>query len=187
MKNRVRWAAAIAAGLLLIGGVAIAAIPSADGTIHGCRKNSTGDLRVIDAEASQTCNGNETSLTWSQTGPQGPAGPAGPAGPPGSGGPLLEHSRVLREGDQLPDLEIIPLGACPEIDSGHVMDILFVGFSQNAGMPDNNVGLGVTKEYDPTTGQWTAEGRLAWNGEQTVQQDEVVHWWAQCGGNTPKP
>lgn len=62
------------------GAVALAAIPSADGTIHGCRDNRTGTLRVIDAEAGQTCTSRETALTWNQTGPVGPAGPPGPAG-----------------------------------------------------------------------------------------------------------
>jgi len=28
--------------------VALASIPDSAGVIHGCRKNSTGDLRVID-------------------------------------------------------------------------------------------------------------------------------------------
>jgi hypothetical protein len=63
--------------LLLVGGIAYASIPDANGVIHGCRKNSGGALRVIDTDAGQTCAGNETALSWNQTGPQGPPGPAG--------------------------------------------------------------------------------------------------------------
>lgn len=79
----------VLAGLLVLasGAVALAAIPSADGTIHGCRKNSNGTLRVIDAEAGQTCQAGETALTWNQRGPAGPPGPAGPSGPVGPQGP----------------------------------------------------------------------------------------------------
>lgn len=60
----------ILAGLLVLlsGAVALAAIPSADGTIHGCRKNSNGTLRVIDAEAGQQCQTGETALTWYSAG-----------------------------------------------------------------------------------------------------------------------
>jgi hypothetical protein len=63
--------------LFLVGGVAWAAIPGSNGVITGCRHNSTGALRVIDAEAGATCAGNETQLTWNQQGPQGPAGIVG--------------------------------------------------------------------------------------------------------------
>jgi hypothetical protein len=65
----------ILAGLLVLGSgaVTLAAIPSADGTITGCRDNRTGALRVIDAEAGQSCGSRETALTWNQIGPAGPA------------------------------------------------------------------------------------------------------------------
>ncbi len=39
-------------------------IPSSDGTITGCRNNQSGALRIIDAEAGQTCKASETQLTW---------------------------------------------------------------------------------------------------------------------------
>jgi hypothetical protein len=82
-----RTAVVVAAFLVLASGaVALAAIPSADGTITGCRKNSNGTIRVIDAEAGQQCQAGETALTWNQTGPQGPAGQPGPQGPPGQNG-----------------------------------------------------------------------------------------------------
>ena len=53
---------------------ATAAIPDANGVIHGCRNTKTGVLRVIDTDKGQTCSKDETALSWNQTGPQGPAG-----------------------------------------------------------------------------------------------------------------
>jgi hypothetical protein len=59
------------------GGGAMAAIPGADGTIHGCI-GARGALRVIEPPA--TCEAGETALDFNQTGPPGERGPAGPAG-----------------------------------------------------------------------------------------------------------
>jgi len=80
------------ATFVLIGATVIAAIPDPSGIIHGCHDNTTGALRVIDtADPAAACDPlAETSLDWSQTGPQGPAGPqgaTGPAGPQGLAGP----------------------------------------------------------------------------------------------------
>lgn len=77
-----------------LGGVGFAAIPSSsDGAITGCRNSSNGHLRVIDAEAGESCKRNESRLTWNQTGPtgeQGPPGPQGDTGPTGPAGPRGE-------------------------------------------------------------------------------------------------
>lgn len=73
------------AGLTLAGGLAWASIPDA-GVIHGCYKNVSGDLRVVDS-ATSSCKNNETSLVWNQAGTPGPQGPAGPQGPQGPEGP----------------------------------------------------------------------------------------------------
>jgi hypothetical protein len=81
-KGHKIWLVAVAAAALVIG-VAVAAaasIPDAGGVIHGCRKNSDGQLRVIDSDAGQMCQNGWTALNWSQTGPQGPAGSPGLAG-----------------------------------------------------------------------------------------------------------
>jgi hypothetical protein len=59
---------------------ATAAIPDANGVIHGCRNLKSGVLRVIDTDKGQTCSKDEAALTWNQTGPQGPAGPPGISG-----------------------------------------------------------------------------------------------------------
>ncbi len=74
-----------AALMVALGGVAFAAIPDSDGTIHGCFKNN-GNLRVVESAAD--CRNSESSLAWKQQGPQGATGPAGPSGPPG--GPTVK-------------------------------------------------------------------------------------------------
>jgi hypothetical protein len=73
--------AAMAAILLVIGGIAVASIPGPDGVIHACYKTSNpaqGALIAIDSAAS--CPNGYAALNWNQTGPQGPAGTNGVAG-----------------------------------------------------------------------------------------------------------
>jgi len=82
--------ALVIVGALVVGGIAYAKIPDASGVIHGCYKKSSpnqGTLRVIDTDKAQTCANSETSLDWSQTGPQGPQGPQGIQGIQGPEGP----------------------------------------------------------------------------------------------------
>jgi hypothetical protein len=78
-----------------------AAIPDADGVIHACLDQGTGEVRLIDTEATppETCTPPEVPIKWNVTGPVGPkgdtgspgpigaTGPAGPAGPVGPAGP----------------------------------------------------------------------------------------------------
>jgi hypothetical protein len=47
----------------------MAAIPDSSGNINGCYDNSTGALRVINSENSDTCSSGETALNWSQAQP----------------------------------------------------------------------------------------------------------------------
>ena len=68
----------------------MAAIPSADGTIHACIANADGAVRIIDVEGAspQSCNSTtETALSWNQRGPAGATGAAGAAGATGPAGP----------------------------------------------------------------------------------------------------
>jgi hypothetical protein len=65
---------AVAMLVLGMGAIAWASIPDAGGVIHGCRKNSDGQLRVIDSDAGQMCANGWTALNWSQAGPPGLAG-----------------------------------------------------------------------------------------------------------------
>lgn len=78
-------------------GVAVAAIPAADGTIDGCY-NAVGALRVLDE--GEQCNPNETALSWSQEGPRGPAGPAGAQGEAGATGPAGADGETGATGPQ---------------------------------------------------------------------------------------
>jgi hypothetical protein len=65
----------IAALLVVLGGVAFAAIPDSDGTIHACYQKRNGNLRVV--ESSDDCRrSRELSLEWNQRGPKGDPGQA---------------------------------------------------------------------------------------------------------------
>jgi hypothetical protein len=78
-----------AIGVLAAVGVGYAAIPSADGVIHGCYNagaNPSGTLRIIDAEAGGKCGKNEKALDFNQKGPKGDTGARGPEGPAGKDG-----------------------------------------------------------------------------------------------------
>ncbi len=87
LGGRARVAALIAVVVgVAAGGIAYASIPDAGGVIHGCYKKKVGTLRVVDPGAGGTCKASETSLDWSQTGPQGPPGADGAQGPPGADG-----------------------------------------------------------------------------------------------------
>jgi hypothetical protein len=90
--RRVALAASAVVAVAVAGGVtyAVADIGSG-GVINGCY-TQRGQLRLIDP-ATESCRRSETSISWSQTGPQGPKGdkgdpgPAGPQGPAGPAGP----------------------------------------------------------------------------------------------------
>jgi Collagen triple helix repeat (20 copies) len=89
LRSRRRTAVlAIGIGVLLFGGVAVAAVPpSPDPTITGCVLKALGTIRIIDPSTGQHCNTSlENTVTWNQHGLQGAAGPAGAAGPVGPTG-----------------------------------------------------------------------------------------------------
>jgi hypothetical protein len=78
-----------ALGVVAAGGIAYAAIPSADGVIHACFNSSTkpsGQLRVIDPQTGATCAKNETALNFNQQGPKGDQGLPGTDGKDGLDG-----------------------------------------------------------------------------------------------------
>jgi len=137
-------AVAVAGAVFGIATAVQAAIPSANGVIHGCYQTaapntSKGVLRVINAEAGESCRFNEKALNWNQrgatgptgppgptgatgaTGPSGPSGPSGPAGPTGAGttgptgppgptGPGGAGSFSRVTGDTTTDVVTIPAG-----------------------------------------------------------------------------
>jgi hypothetical protein len=88
-----RYAVGIAVGVIfgaVVGtGVSWAAVPDANGIIHGCydNKGTVHALKVIDTASTATCPGGSTALNWNQTGPQGPQGAPGAAGQAGPQGP----------------------------------------------------------------------------------------------------
>lgn len=78
--------ALVVGGALVLGSAAaFAAATADDGSIHACRIERHGLVRV--PAAGKTCKRSETGLTWSIRGPAGPAGPAGPQGLRGPQGP----------------------------------------------------------------------------------------------------
>ena len=81
---------AVAAALAVATGVGYAAIPSSTGAISAC-KDSKGALKVIDAEAGETCGAGKQLLTWNQQGPPGPAGGALGSARVGTSGHVLEQ------------------------------------------------------------------------------------------------
>lgn len=111
-------------GAALTGGVALATIPAGDGVIAACL-GTGGSLRVIDAEAGETCRRNETLLTWNEqgvpgpVGPEGPQGPVGPEGPTGETGPQGEQGLPGDPGPQGLQGEVGPAGLQgPKGDTG---------------------------------------------------------------------
>lgn len=84
---------------VVLGGLAWADIPAADGTITGCYKSS-GGLRLVDA--ADECKLSETAITWNaegEPGPQGSPGPQGEPGPQGSPGPQGEPGEDGEDGE----------------------------------------------------------------------------------------
>jgi hypothetical protein len=102
---------AVAVGTLaLAGAVVYATIPDSAGVVHGCYTRLTGQLRLIDTGAGQTCLRYETPVNWNQAGPPGPAGAVGPQGaqgpqgvqgnpgPAGPAGAALAYAHVFADG-----------------------------------------------------------------------------------------
>jgi hypothetical protein len=83
-------------GLVVIGGVAFAAIPDSNGLINACYDNATGAVRLVDAQPGNCSKTGETGISWNQTGPPGPPGSPGATGTPGG-----STAYVARGGDRL--------------------------------------------------------------------------------------
>jgi hypothetical protein len=64
-----RKRALLGAGVLVLAaaaGISYAAIPGGDGEIDACYGKVTGIVRIVDAEAGQTCHANEQAISWRQ-------------------------------------------------------------------------------------------------------------------------
>ncbi len=97
--NRHTIAVALAAGIVLSGGAAIAAIPVSGGEITACYGRD-GKLRVV--SAATECKASEQSVAWNQLGPAGPQGVQGVQGVQGEPGPLGETGPAGPAGPQGP-------------------------------------------------------------------------------------
>ena len=65
--QHIRIIGGIVAGVVLAGGLALAAIPnSSTGTFSVCANKATGALRAIDAQAGKKCTAAEKLITWQQ-------------------------------------------------------------------------------------------------------------------------
>src|SRR5438034_5217568 len=157
VARRAGRAAAVCGALLaLTSGVAVAttlltsAYTDSTGAYHGCVNSGSGLLRVV--TPTDTCNGSEVPIRWSEVGPQGPkgdkgdpgaAGPAGVQGPKGDkGDPGVQGERgpAGRGLGSLDDLAGVPC------DVGHPTE----GVIKLAYMPGGFVVLTCPPTSPPT-------------------------------------
>jgi hypothetical protein len=97
-----KWLLALAIVFVSVAG---ATVVSAHGgntaLIHACVSNSSGEVKIVGANA--TCPSNYRALDWNIQGPAGQQGPIGPVGPVGPAGPMgpqgLQGERGL-QGEQ---------------------------------------------------------------------------------------
>ena len=139
---------AAVAFLAVAAGVGYASIPSSSGTISACRDNK-GVLRVIDAEAGQTCANNQQLLTWNQQGPAGPPGPAGISG----------YETVIASADTNGDNEATATVQCPP---GKVI----LGGGANIHDADSD-GVAFLVDSMPFGNGWRAEAARNWDTQQS--------------------
>jgi hypothetical protein len=92
-------------------GVGYAAIPGSNGVISSCYNTHGGQLRVIDADAGQSCSASEKSLTFNQQGPKGDTGATGPKGDTGATGPKGDTGATGSQGPQGPQGPAGPAGS----------------------------------------------------------------------------
>jgi hypothetical protein len=135
------------------GRIAWSAIPDGN-TIHGCYKNDTGVLRVIDPNAGGACNSkSETALDWSQTGTQGIQGiqgVQGTQGATGSAGP-----------DGVSDYQIVSGTATTAYDTNYKIGLA----TASAPCPTGTVGIGGGFDLpSDTVSIWDEEGGLGIEG-----------------------
>jgi hypothetical protein len=89
---------------ILLGGSLVTLVsahvgPPANGTIHTCVGNSSGNIKITSATG--TCGNNETPLDWNAQGPAGSQGPPGPPGPPGLSGLVVVTAETPSNNDQV--------------------------------------------------------------------------------------
>ncbi len=118
LSRRARpWAALAIVAAVVTGAAAYAAIPGDDGTIAACYGKGSGIVRIIDAEAGQTCRASENAVNWNQQGVQGPPGAQGPAGE------TVRGYRVLRATPDEVEVTVVGTGpiGLPEANGTHIL------------------------------------------------------------------
>jgi hypothetical protein len=112
LNHKTNILAITTAGVLATVGIAYAAIPSADGVIHGCydaNSPARGQLRVIDTDAGAKCSKTEKVLDFNQKGPKGDTGAAGAQGP-GAARIHLTLPVARTPGGMAPETPLLNLG-----------------------------------------------------------------------------
>jgi hypothetical protein len=95
------------------GGLAVAAIPSSDGTITACMVKPGGTIRLINAEAGEACKKGEQLLTWNQQGQPGTNGTNGTNGANGVSGYEIVSDQAERTISSNTTKALIESVACP--------------------------------------------------------------------------
>jgi hypothetical protein len=153
-------------GLLAVAGVGVAsgAIPSSsDGVIHGCYQKpgllaNPGAVRVIDAEAGQTCRSNETAFQWNSKGPKGDPGPQGPSGVL-SGRVVVKNEVTVTGTEQTGNVSVqCPLGKVVLTGGADVANSpAFARLTESKPTPTQDGWSAQAIEVNLTAGLWTLE------------------------------
>jgi hypothetical protein len=94
---------------LVAGGTALAA--GGPDTYTGCLTPGGKIVKIaIGSDPAGDCTGQQTQVSWNETGPEGPAGPQGPAGLQGRVGPQGDPGPQGRPGLQGPQGPVGPQG-----------------------------------------------------------------------------
>jgi hypothetical protein len=175
--RRTALVAATMAALLVLGGVALAAIPSSDGTIYAC-VTKDGGLRLIDFEAGQRCDKTkETLLKWNQQGPQGPSGPAGPQGERGpSDAFFATASATLSANEPFQEIVHVDLPAGKFVVTADVSSGLNGFASPDEAPPTTACGLDIFQGGQPQSG--VAVGAQQFSSTRNADSASVT-WHAE--------
>ena len=81
----------------LIIGLSLGGVSANADVILGCKKESTGAVRIVDTVAN--CGNNEIAVYWNVEGPPGPQGEQGPPGPGGARSGAVSRSGGILAGE----------------------------------------------------------------------------------------
>lgn len=104
-------------GTVVAGGIAVAAIPDANGVYSACM-NQDRTIKMINYAAGQRCTSTQKLLTWNQKGQTGARGPAGADG--------VDATRTVYVRDKLEDLRYFDAGQTLQVASFDPPDGLYL-------------------------------------------------------------